>query len=107
MKRTFICAVLFLLPCCAATLASPFYNFKIVAQTGSVGGFPADSFKPTVAINDNGKVAFIAKSADGRSALFVAAPSGNTFVPLELEEAPHGDYGSVSINNRDLVAASF
>src|SRR5947208_2682675 len=63
-----------------ATSASPFYDYKIVAQSGDIGGFAAQSFKQTISINDNGRVAFVAGGAGGRKAVFVAEPSGNTYV---------------------------
>jgi hypothetical protein len=43
-------------------------------------------------------VAFIAQSADGRKAVFVAEPSGNAFVVRKLAETSSGDYGSVWVN---------
>lgn len=88
--------------------ASPFYEYKIIAKSGdTLDGFPAQTFKPAVSLNDNGHVAFIGESTDGRKAVFVAEPSGNAFVVRKLAETSSGDYGSVWVNNRNEVAANF
>lgn len=88
--------------------ASPFYTYTIVARSGAdLDGFPAQTLKPAVSLNDHGHVAFIGQSADGREAVFVAEPSGNAFVVRKLAETSSGDYGSVWVNNQNQVAASF
>ena len=61
-------AVLAALSCSFPLLASqsPFYDFKSVAQTGrSYGGFDVQAIKPSVSINHQGHVAFVAAGASG------------------------------------------
>jgi hypothetical protein len=95
----FACLAFFAVASSAA--ASPFYTYTIVARTGvdlGGSGFVANSISPAVSLNDNGHVAFIAQSANGRKAAFVAEPSGNAFVVRKLAETSSGDYGSVWVN---------
>src|SRR5437867_150391 len=88
--------------------ASPSYAFKVIAKSGdSPGGFTLNSFKPSPSINDIGRVAFIAQSADGGKAVFVAEPSGNAYLLTKLAETSSGEYGAVSINSNSQVAVSF
>lgn len=107
MKRISFSVIAVLLLSAATTLAGPFYDFKIVAKTGDIDGFPAQSFKSAVSINDNGRVAFIAQDASGRQAAFVAEPSGNTYIFHKLAETSSGGYGGVRLNNQDKAALSF
>lgn len=100
----FVCFACFVVSSPAS--ASPFYDYKIVAKSGdTIDGFPVQSLKRLVSINDNGHVAFIAEAAGGRQAVFVAEPGGSR--PNKLVEATTGDYGSVSLNNENKVAVSY
>jgi hypothetical protein len=52
--------------CALRVVASPFYEYKIIAKSGdTLDGFPAQSVKRAVSLNDNGRIAFIGESAAG------------------------------------------
>ena len=104
-----------LLPMVAAQLAtllphpasaSPFYDYKIVAQSGqTVGGFTFQTIKLNPSINDNGQVAFIGVRSGGQS---VFSGDGATTTWLsENDNLGHKEFGSVSINNNGRVATTF
>jgi hypothetical protein len=88
--------------------ASPFYDYKIVAKSGdTLDGFAVQSFKQSVSVNDSNRVAFIAESAGGSEAVFVADLRGANSVFHKLTEKAVGDFGSVSLNNKNKAAVSF
>ena len=104
-----------LLPMVAAQLAtllphpasaSPFYDYKIVAQSGqTVGGFTFQTIKPNPSINANGQVAFIGVRSGGQS---VFSGDGATTTWLsENDNLGHKEFDSVSINNNGHVATTF
>ena len=88
-------------------LASPFYDYRIIARTGvdlDGSGFVASSISPRISLNDSGAVSFIASTADGRSGVFVAESAGGAFTIRKLAETSNGSYGSAWLNNENQVA---
>ncbi len=102
----FVCFACFVVSSPAS--ASPFYDYKIVAKSGdTIDGFPVQSFKRLVSINDSNRVAFIAEGAGGSEAVFIANLDNATPVFHKLVEKTVGDFGSVSLNNKNKVAVNF
>jgi hypothetical protein len=66
-RSVFALAILTVLVGSLPALASPFYTYAVIAKSGdTLDGFPAQTFKRAVSLNDNGHVAFIAEGAGGR-----------------------------------------
>src|SRR6266850_4440655 len=89
---------------CWPALAGQFYDYKIIAQTGSgsIGALVPHSFSsPT--INNNGHVAFVAYDQTAGSALVRWNGSQNE----ELSVSFSGNYGSAAIDDSDRVGTRF
>lgn len=65
--------------------ASPFYDYKIVDKPDdTIVGFPIQTLKQLVSINDNGWVAFVAESAIAAKAVFLAEPGDSMNEKMEI-----------------------
>ena len=93
LKRALLSTLLFLHSAFSAFAASPFYDYKIVARTGDLNGFPAQTVKQLVSVNNKGWVAFVAESASGGKAVFLAEPKTGGFTLHKLVDTTTGDSG--------------